>query len=96
MKKNGIDYRYREGELIDEIRDYIDATYSEHYSNDKIQTTEVVIDNGHGIGFTLGNVTKYTQRYGKKGTPADHRKDLQKVIHYAIIAMFVHDEINKK
>jgi len=35
---------------------------------------------------------KYAQRYGHKGTPTDWRKDLMKVIHYAIIAMYVHDK----
>ena len=35
---------------------------------------------------------KYAQRYGHKGTPEDWRKDLMKVIHYAIIALYVHDK----
>ena len=40
----------------------------------------------------MGNILKYAQRYGHKGTPEDWRKDLLKVIHYAIIAMHVHDK----
>jgi hypothetical protein len=56
-----------------------------------IQSTEFIMDAGHGIGFTVGNIIKYAQRYGKKGTPEDHRKDLIKVIHYAIMALHVHD-----
>jgi hypothetical protein len=35
---------------------------------------------------------KYAQRYSHKGTPEDWRKDLMKVIHYAIIALHVHDK----
>ena len=34
---------------------------------------------------------KYAQRYGKKGSREDARKDLMKVIHYAIIQLYVHD-----
>ena len=87
-----IEYKYNEGDLLREITQYIDATYGEHYSQNQYQATEFIIDGGHGIGFTVGNILKYAQRYGHKGTPADWRKDLLKVIHYAIIAMHVHDK----
>jgi len=87
-----IEYKYNEGDLLREITQYIDATYGEHYSQNQYQATEFIIDGGHGIGFTVGNILKYAQRYGRKGTTADWRKDLLKVIHYAIIAMHVHDE----
>lgn len=89
-------YKFNEGELMSEIRDYIDSTYTSHYARNKFQATEFIIDNGHGIGFMLGNILKYAQRYGKKGTPDDWRKDLMKVIHYAIIALHVHDTINEE
>ena len=87
-----INYKYDEGDLLREITQYIDATYGEHYSQNQYQATEFIIDGGHGIGFTVGNILKYAQRYGHKGTPADWRTDLLKVIHYAIIAMHVHDK----
>jgi hypothetical protein len=87
-----IEYKYDEGDLLREITQYIDATYGEHYSQNQYQATEFIIDGGHGIGFTVGNILKYAQRYGHKGTPEDWRKDLLKVIHYAIIAMHVHDK----
>jgi hypothetical protein len=89
MKK--IDYKYNEGQSLKEITDYIDATYGEHYSRNKFQATEFIIDSGHGTGFCIGNMQKYTQRYGKKGEPNEWRKDLMKVIHYAIIQLHVHD-----
>jgi hypothetical protein len=88
-------YKYNEPTLVQELMDYIDDTYDQHYSQSKFQTTEFVIDNGHGMGFALGNVMKYAQRYGKKGSPDDARKDLLKVLHYAIIALYVHDENSK-
>jgi hypothetical protein len=86
-----IKYKYNEGDFLREITDYINSTYNEHYSQNKFQATEFIIDGGHGEGFTIGNIMKYAQRYGNKGTPDDWRKDLMKVIHYAIIALHVHD-----
>jgi hypothetical protein len=90
-----IDYKYNEKVLLKELHEYIAETYNQHYSQGKIQATEIAIDRGRGIGFTLGNVDKYSQRYGHKGTPEDWRKDLLKIIHYAIIALYVHDLENK-
>jgi len=85
-----IQYKFNEGELIDQLKEYIDATYSGHYSKNKFQSTEFIIDCGHGEGFALGNVLKYVQRYGKKN--GKNRADLLKVLHYAIIALSVHDQ----
>lgn len=95
IKPSSIDYKYNEGESIKEIQSYIDATYNQHYSRNKFQATEFIIDAGHGTGFNIGNMMKYTQRYGRKGDPAEWRKDLMKVIHYAIMQLHVHDTENK-
>jgi len=51
----------------------------------------VIIERGHGTGFCMGNVDKYSNRYGKKGSRDDARKDLLKVLHYALIQLYVHD-----
>jgi len=92
-----IPYKYNEGQTLKEISDYIDGTYGEHYSHNNYQATEFIIDGGHGTGFCVGNILKYAQRYGHKGTPAEWRKDMMKVIHYAIIQLHVHDlEYNKE
>jgi len=88
---SNIEYKYKEALYISEITDYINNTYGEHYSRTKFQATEFIIDSGHGSGFCVGNVLKYAQRYGRKGNPDDWRKDLMKVIHYAIIQLYVHD-----
>lgn len=84
-------YKYNEDKILRELTAYIDATYGQHYSQNKYQATEFIIDGGHGIGFTIGNIMKYAQRYQHKGTPEDWRKDLMKVLHYAIIAIHTHD-----
>jgi len=84
-----INYKYNEETLLKELKEYIDKTYDEHYSQDKFQTTEFVIDAGHGVGFTVGNIIKYAQRYGKKA--GRNRQDILKVLHYALMLLYVHD-----
>lgn len=88
-----IDYKFNEDVLLEEIRAYIDKTYEGHYSENTFQSTEVIMARGHGEGFCMGNIDKYSNRYGKKGeTPEDYRKDLMKIIHYGILALFNHDK----
>jgi hypothetical protein len=87
-----IAYKYNEGETLQDITDYVNKTYGEHYSQNKFQSTEFIIDSGHGEGFCIGNMLKYTQRYGRKGDHTEWRKDLFKVIHYAIMMLHVHDQ----
>ena len=89
---SNINYKYNEGALIKELQAYIDNTYDGHYSKNQFQSTEFISDCGHGIGFAIGNILKYAQRYGKKGTPEDARRDLMKVLHYSIIALHEHDK----
>lgn len=86
-----VKFKYKEDKLIKELYDYVVKTYDQHYSHNKFQTTEFIIDSGHGEGFCLGNIIKYAQRYGKKGTQNEQRKDLLKIAHYCIIALFNHD-----
>ena len=86
-----IDYKFDEDLYLNEMKEYVDATYDGHYSTNTFQSTEVIIDRGHGTGFCMGNVDKYSNRYGKKGTKEDARKDLMKILHYALIQLYVHD-----
>lgn len=84
-----IEYKFNEEALVIELADYIASTYDQHYAKGKFQATEFIIDGGHGEGFCLGNILKYTQRYGQKD--GKNRKDLLKVLHYAVMALYVHD-----
>ena len=95
-KKDKVEYKFSELQNLAELRDYIDSTYKSHYSKNKFQSTEFISDCGHGIGFAIGNILKYAQRYGKKGTPEDARRDLMKVLHYAMIALHEHDNKNRR
>ena len=46
-----IDYKFNERNLIEEFQSYIDSTYKGHYATNKFQSTEVIIERGHGTGF---------------------------------------------
>ena len=89
VKKRKIDYKYDEDIILDELKRYVDSTYDKHYSHNKLQATEFVIDSGHGEGFCIGNILKYAQRYGKKN--GKDRNDLLKVVHYGMIALYIND-----
>lgn len=90
-----IDYKFRESELIEEFKRYIDSTYSGHYGQGGLQSSEIIVDRGHGMGFFSGNIDKYNDRYSKKGdTPDDWRKDIMKTIHYGFLKLFEHDRIH--
>ena len=81
-----IEYKFKENIVVNDVMDYINKTYGSHYAKTKnYQATEIIIDQGHGTGFCMGNILKYAQRYGKK--EGRNKNDLMKVIHYAIIQL---------
>ena len=80
-----MDYEFYEDKVLEDVKNYIDSTYSKHYAQGKLQSTEIIFDAEHGVGFCIGNIMKYAQRYGKKNGFDD--RDLLKIIHYAIILL---------
>ena len=78
-------YKFKENIILEEVKKYIDETYDSHYAKTQKQATEIIIDQGHAEGFCMGNILKYARRYGKK--EGKNKKDLMKVIHYAIIQL---------
>ena len=93
MKKR-INYKFKEDKILTMIKSYIDETYTQHYANGKYQATDMIIDAGHGEGFSVGNIMKYAMRCGKKENNST-QAELYKIIHYAIIALYLeiwHDD----
>lgn len=88
-----INYKFNEDRLLQELKEYVDDTYGQHYASDKYQATDVIIDSGHGQGFCIGNIIKYAKRYGNKD--GHNRKDLLKILHYGIIMLDIHDDAHK-
>ena len=78
-------YKFNEDKVLEELTKYIEGTYDQHYSMNKIQSTEFIFDANHGDGFCIGNIIKYAQRYGKKNGYT--RADLLKIAHYTIILL---------
>lgn len=75
-----------------EIGEYIAETYGEHYAKDGVQAFALIAKRpARGRDFAIGNVLKYADRYGNKG--GHNRKDLLKIVHYAILAIYAHDEL---
>jgi len=84
-----VNYKFDEDVVLGELLLYINSTYTQHYAKRKFQSTEFIVDCGHGPGFCLGNILKYVQRYGRKNGKS--RADLMKILHYGIIMLHIHD-----
>ncbi len=82
-----MNYKFKEDDIIKDIILNVNQTYDQHYANGKYQATDMILDAGHGEGFCMGNIMKYAMRYGKKNGKSE--MDLHKIIHYAIIALYV-------
>ena len=87
-----MNYKFNEDKILETIKFYIDDTYNKHYANGKYQATDMILDAGHGEGFCIGNIMKYAMRYGKKN--GKNSDDLLKIIHYSIIALYLHKDNN--
>ena len=85
-----IPYKYNENKALEELKKYIDNTYDEHYSRNKFQATEFIIDGGNGEGLCIGNILKYAPRDGKKN--GKDSRDVRKVIHYGSRALYKNEK----
>jgi len=86
--------KYSEDKICDEIKNYIESTYGEHYSTTKdgFQVMDMLRHLGIDKDFCQANAIKYLARYGKKN--GKNRKDLLKAIHYIVLLMTSEDEDN--
>ena len=86
--------KYGEDKICDEIKKYIESTYSQHYSTTKdgFQVQDMLRHLGIDKDFCQANAIKYLARYGKKN--GKNRKDLLKAIHYIVLLMTSEDEDN--
>ena len=84
--------KYREDEILDEVKEYIGNTYNQHYSTteDGFQVQDMLRQLDIDKDFCQANAIKYLCRYGKKD--GYNRKDLLKAIHYIVLLMSSEDE----
>ena len=87
--------KFNEDKYLNEVLEYITSTYTKHYSAgdpDNVQTFEMIVKNpDRGYYFSTGNLIKYSDRCGMKD---DERKELLKIAHYAILALYSLDKKN--
>ncbi len=81
--------KYSENEILQEVSDYISATYKGHYSTGGVQTLDLIDSVGDAEAFCRSNILKYASRYDRKGTA---RRDIIKIIHYAILLCHFNDK----
>ena len=84
--------KYKEDQILDEIKSYIESTYTEHYSTtaDGFQVQDMLRHLGIDKDFCQANAIKYLARYGKKN--GKNRKDLLKAVQYVVLLMSSEDE----
>lgn len=87
------DWKYGEGDVLDEAIEYIKSTYGKHYTNENndVQTLDVFAARGTMADTCIDNSIKYLMRYGKKN--GRNKKDLQKVLHYVILALAYEEKV---
>ena len=83
-------YKYHEEEILKDIEEYVSGTYQGHYTGNshefrKVQTIDLMASKDLASGFCQANILKYGSRYGNKD--GRNKKDLLKVIHYAMLLL---------
>lgn len=90
-KFNNTEMKYNEDKILKEIGEYIESTYSQHYSTDGkgLQAMDVFRNLDIDKDFCQANAIKYLIRYGKK--EGRNRKDIIKAVHYCILLLSSED-----
>ena len=88
--KRNHQYKYHEEEILKDIEEYVSGTYQGHYTGNshefrKVQTIDLMASKDLASSFCQANILKYGSRYGNKD--GNNKKDLMKVIHYAMLLL---------
>ena len=91
-------FKYHEEEILQDIEEYVSATYRGHYTGNtheyrNVQTLDLLAAQDIASGFCQANIIKYGSRYGSKD--GKEKKDLMKVIHYAMLLLHFDDHYGK-
>ena len=83
-------FKYHEKEILKDIEEYVSRTYQGHYTGNShefrnVQTLDLMAAKELASGFCQANILKYGSRYGNKDVR--NKKDLMKVIHYAMLLL---------
>lgn len=84
----GPDYKYAEGQILADLKAYIDRTYGEHYkAKDNIECFDAWIALGTASTTFRDTAMKYLWRYGKKA--GNNKDDLMKALHYTLLCLYI-------
>jgi hypothetical protein len=84
---NEVKMKYKEDKIINEVKSYVESTYTQHYSttDEGFQVQDILRHLDINKDFCQANAIKYLCRYGKKN--GYNRNDLLKAVHYIILLM---------
>ncbi len=90
--------KYHEKEILKDVEDYVSGTYNGHYTGTKheyrnVQTIDLMASRDLASSFCQSNILKYGSRYGSKD--GRNKKDLLKVIHYAMLLLHFDEHYGK-
>ena len=90
--------KYHEKEILKDIEDYVSGTYNGHYTGTQhefrnVQTIDLMASRDLASDFCQANILKYGSRYGSKD--GRNKKDLLKVIHYAMLLLHFDEHYGK-
>tara|TARA_B100000427_G_scaffold197810_1_gene164365 strand:- start:4771 stop:5166 length:396 start_codon:yes stop_codon:yes gene_type:complete len=90
--------KYHEKEILKDVEDYVSGTYNGHYTGTvhefrNVQTIDLMAARDLASHFCQANILKYGSRYGSKD--GKNKKDLLKVIHYAMLLLHFDDHYGK-
>ena len=90
--------KYHENEILEDIKAYVSSTYNGHYTGNKhefrnVQTIDLMASRDLASDFCQANILKYGSRYGSKD--GRNKKDLLKVIHYAMLLLHFDEHYGK-
>ena len=83
-------YKYHEEEILKDIEEYVSSTYQGHYTGKShefrnVQTIDLMASKELAAAFCQANILTHGSRYGNKD--GKNKKDLMKVIHYAMLLL---------
>ena len=86
LNKPGV-HKYEEDKGIADLKDYVDSTYSGHYTTkgSNVQTLDLIESVGDAESFCRSNAIKYLSRYDKKGQA---KRDILKALHYCLLLYY--------
>jgi len=81
-------YKYAEGQIISDFKEYIDKTYQQHYKTeeDRIECFDAWIALDDATPTFRNTALKYLWRYGKKN--GNNKDDLMKALHYILMCLY--------